>query len=291
MTEARRPTFIGVGAQKCASTWLHRILEGSAHVAVATPKELDFYTHHFNRGYDWYERHFPASAAAAGEISPSYFPEAAAVERAQRYNPDFRIIVALRDPIERMVSNHLHEWRKGHINPENIAFEAAFERNPLYFDQSRYGTHLKRWLDAFGAQNVCIFLQEEIAEDPAREAARLFSFLGVTDKPDTEFLHRRANENVVYKNPAIGAVYASAGSVLRAVGLSGALARAKRTPGLSRIWTAAKKNVRDDVPAIRPETVAELRRRLAPEMRALASLIGRESLPWKSWPRDLDRAA
>ncbi len=291
MTEGRRPTFIGVGAQKCASTWLHRMLEGSAQVAVSNPKELDFFSRRFDRGYDWYERHFATSTTAAGEISPSYFYDAAAVERARDYNPDFRIIVALRDPVERMFSNHLHEWRKGHLDAANIAFEDAFARNPLYLEQSLYATHLERWLQAFDPDRICIFLQEEIAGDPAREAARLFAFLGVDEKPCPEFLHRRANENVVYKNAAVGAVYARAGAAVRAVGLAGALARAKRAPGLSRIWTAAKKNVRDEVPAMRPETARRLRRRLAPEMRALARLIGRDDLPWPNWPGAFDRAA
>lgn len=288
-----RPTFLGVGAQKCASTWVHRILETHPQVCVSDPKELDFFSNYFDRGFDWYERFFAGSedAVAIGETSPSYFYNPAAVERARLYNPDFRILVCLRDPVERMYSNHLHEVRKGHVAEDDLSFERAMARNPMYLHQSLYARHLKPWMEAFGRENVLVLLQEDITRAPRGEAARVCAFLGVDANFDSEFFERRANENVVYRSPAVGAMYGVIGGAARAIGMGEAIRWAKRTPGVASIWTAAKENLRDRVPPMRPETVEALRVRLADEVKELASLLGVHELPWPSWRAVAEKAA
>src|SRR5450432_1780443 len=75
ISNATRPTYVGIGAQKCASTWLHSILAEHPEVAVPEVKEVDFFSYRYDYGYQWYERCFRSSkpARARGEISPSYF--------------------------------------------------------------------------------------------------------------------------------------------------------------------------------------------------------------------------
>ncbi|MCK5749828.1 MAG: hypothetical protein KAH44_26670, partial [Oricola sp.] len=97
-SSGRKPTFLGVGAQKCASTWIYRILENHPQICVSGEKELDFFSSHFDRGFGWYEDRFPhygPHRMVAGEVSPSYFYNPLAVKRARAYNPDFRILVSL----------------------------------------------------------------------------------------------------------------------------------------------------------------------------------------------------
>lgn len=287
-----KPTFLGIGAQKCASTWMHRILDAHPEVCVSDPKELDFFSFHFDRGFDWYERFFAhdGGAIARGEVSPSYFHCREAVERASAYNPDFKILVSLRDPVERMYSNHLHEVRKGHVAGDDLSFERAMTRNPMYLNQSLYARHLRPWLDAFGRDRVLILLQEEIAQNPRVEAARLCAFLGFAPLADCEFFERRANENVVYKNETIGAIYGAFGGAARAAGLGGAIRWAKKTSGVKALWSAAKEHLRDRVPPMKEETVAALRAELADDMIELAALLGADAFPWPSW-RALTRKA
>lgn len=289
----RKPTFLGIGAQKCASTWIHRILDTHPQVCVSDPKELDFFSCYFDRGYDWYERFFAGDgeAVAAGEISPSYFYNEAAAERARTYNPDFRILVSLRDPVERMYSNHLHEVRKGHVAGEDVSFERAMGRNPMYLGQSFYARHLRCWLAAFGREKMLVLLQEDIARNPRAEAARVCAFLGIGPLAKSEFFERRANENVVYRNEAVGAAYGALGAAARAAGLGGAIRWAKKTGGASKIWTVAKENLRDRVPPMRPETVGALRAALAEDMTELAALLGVDELPWPSWRALVAKAA
>ena len=136
-----------------------------------------------------------------------------------------------------------------------------------------------------------MFFQEEIGQSPKTEASRLCAFLGVSTLENSEFYERRANENVVYKNKAIELVYSRLGTAVRAAGLRNAVRWAKKTRGVSVVWSAAKENVRARVPPMRPETVDRLREELAPEMAALASLLGRDTLPWPSWRAVAEEAA
>ncbi len=69
-----RPDFIGIGAQKCASTWVYKILQDHPQVGVSTPKELDFFSYYFNYGYQWYLNLFDrfVDDLVCGVISSSY---------------------------------------------------------------------------------------------------------------------------------------------------------------------------------------------------------------------------
>ena len=72
------PNFIGIGAPRCGSTWLHDLLQ--SHPEVYMPerrKEVYFFNTHYERGPEWYEGFFPADSEAGswravGEITPVY---------------------------------------------------------------------------------------------------------------------------------------------------------------------------------------------------------------------------
>ena len=174
-----KPTFIGLGGQKCASSWLYTVFNDHPDAFVSTPKELNYFSAVYDRGHQWYESHFTAGAgrAAVGEISPSYLPDRDAPARAHAYNPDFRILVALRDPVERAYSNHLHNIRLGYYQGADLSFEAGLANNPMYVEQSRYAKHLRAWLEHFPPEQMLIVLQEEIAADPQAQARRVYEFL------------------------------------------------------------------------------------------------------------------
>ena len=106
-----KPNFIGIGAQKCASTWVYKVLQDHPQAYVSEPKELNFFSYYYNHGFQWYERFFENTRdrIAVGEISPSYFNASAAPYRVCQYNSNMRVIVTLRDPVERAYSHHLWE--------------------------------------------------------------------------------------------------------------------------------------------------------------------------------------
>ena len=278
----RRPTFVGIGAQKCASTWLHRILDDHPQVLVPQEKEVDFFSHRYDHGFQWYEAHFDSDAApvqARGEISPSYFADPAVPDRVARYAPDVHLLLSLREPVERALSNHRHEVRMGHVSGD-LSFEAGLANNPMYVEQGLYATHLRRWLKVFPRERLLVVLMDDVTTDPRAVCRSVYRLLGVDERHVPAGLDERYNASYASRSHALASV-------------KDALYSATRAPGMRRIWNgAAQVGLRNlyrrinrvpsevVIPPARPETLAQLRRRFEPEIRELEDLLDRSLEGW-----------
>lgn len=287
MTDSKRPnraTFIGIGAQKTASTWLYGVLQQCPDVVLSDDKEIDFFSYFFDRGYEWYERFFTKDRPSIhrGEISPSYFIHPAAAERAFEYNPDLQILVTLRDPIARAYSNHLHEVRKGHISGENLIFETALKNNPLYLDQSMYTAHLKRWFDVFPKNQIHVYFQEEIFADRQTQAELVIDALKLPKI--TDFLDLKANESVQYKNAAIGTALWNVGNFARKNGMGRAIEIIKSAPGIRGLRNSNRVDLRTTTKPMTSDTEARLIEIFSDDVSELETLLER-SPPWKHFTK------
>lgn len=280
-----KPTFIGLGAQKCASTWLHRVLADHPQAFLSEPKEIDFFSYYFGRGYDWYERFFAAASGrlAVGEVSPSYLPHPLAPARAARYNPDFKILLAVRDPVERAYSNHLHMVREGYLTGPDLSFEYGLARNEMYVEQSRYATHLKCWLRHFALERVLVVFQEDISAAPHEQAQRLYRFLGIDDNFRSEALDQRTNASARARHGGVATLIKCATTLADRIGLGGVVSAAKKSSLGKSLRAMNQEDLRALVPPMRDETRARLVNEFRVEMVDLAQLLGRNDLPWKSW--------
>lgn len=279
-----KPNFIGIGAQKCASTWLYRILADHPQAGVSTEKEVDFFSYRFDHGYRWYERRFAhyrgQGKRALGEISPSYFCDPAAAERAARYAPEAKILVSLRDPVERAISNHRHEVRVGHVPADDTTFESGLANNPMYVEQGRYATHLRRWLGVFPADRVLVVFMDDIGRDPAGVARTVYEFLGLDASFVPPGTRERVNASFATRYPALSElkdrIYRRTDNVvLRWSWRLGA------TIGLRSLYRGINVIPSSEViPPPRPETIEALRRDLEPEIRELERITGRNLERW-----------
>lgn len=272
-------TFIGIGGQKCATTWLHSVLAQCPAVALCREKEVDFFSYYFDRGSEWYERQFLVDDATVhrGDISPSYLIHPSAPARAAAYNPDLHILVTLRDPVTRAYSNHLHEARKGHISGDNLRFENALENNPLYIDQGRYAAHLAGWFQAFPRDKILVLFQEEINQDRAAMARQVTDALRLP--PLDDFLDLRENESVRYRYRLIGEQLWKVGSLARRMGLGRAVETTKSLPGIRHFRNANREPMADVIAPMTSDTEQALTERFADDVAALEKLLGR-SVPW-----------
>lgn len=276
-----KPTFIGLGAQKCASTWVHRLLATHPQVSLPAVKEIDFFSHRFDYGYQWYERHFEYSAVetCTGEVSPSYFHDPSAPQRISDYCPDVKLLLTLRDPVERAVSNHKHEVRLGHVVGD-LSFEAGLANNPMYIEQGLYGKHLANWLRWFPPDRIYVALMEDIRERPAEVAREIYSFLGIDEDFESPALNRRFNTSFANRYQPL-------------VRLKDRVYQLSRSPGFGWLWsTAAGIGARDVyrrlnvvesdavIPPVCPATLRDLRLRFAPDVRHLESLLDRSLSHW-----------
>lgn len=136
------PDYLIVGAQRCGTTSLHRHL--LQHPCVGRTllglKGMHYFSTNYRRGWRWYRTHFPTNAyrewvkrksghdLIVGEGSPYYIFHPLAAERIAERLPGVKLLVMLRDPVERAYSHYQHMLLEG---LEGVAtFEEAIEREP-----------------------------------------------------------------------------------------------------------------------------------------------------------------
>ncbi len=120
------PKFLIIGGQKCGTTALHQYLTLHPQVKAATPKELHYFScdNRFYKGIEYYHSFFPETHGGeiTFEASPSYLAKTVAAERIYEYNPNIKIIVLIRDPVERAYSAW-NMYNKRYENNRNWFFE------------------------------------------------------------------------------------------------------------------------------------------------------------------------
>lgn len=276
-------TFIGIGAQKCASSWLFDILGDHPEASLSEKKELDFFSYRYEQGYSWYERQFPdkPGAKAVGEISPSYFNEASVPERARQYSPDLRILLSLRDPVERALSQHRHQIRIGSITGPDYRFETALADNPSYIDQGRYATHLSRWLANFPENQVLVVLMEDIRKDPEATARKVYEFLGIDPDHRAAALYEKSNPSYAVRSRRTDATIQWLRKTVRQLGLGG-IWQALGDSGLRRLYRRMNRKPSEAVvPPVSTEATQQLRELFREEINTLEQMLGRNLQSWR----------
>lgn len=276
---APRVDFLGIGAQKAGTSWLHRMLGAHPEIfmAQAEDKDLKFFSARYDYGYAWYEQHFAADGGAQrrGEFSTSYFYSHDAPARVHRYHPHVRLVLSLRDPVDRLISHHRHEIRTGRLDPR-VSLETGLASNPSYVEQSMYHAQLMRWLEHFPLASFHVVIFEELFRDPARALRELYGFIGVSPSFVPESLHEKVNEGRVPRNRLIDKGVQLSTSTLRAVG-AGWLIESLKKGGLEKKVKAANSRSGD---ALDAALVARLRETFAAENEKLAKLLGRDLSIW-----------
>lgn len=205
------PNFVVIGAMKCATTTLAVQLAAQPGIFLADPKEPNFFSNDeiFARGQAWYESLFAAAAGAelVGEASTHYtklptYPHT--LERFRAALPDAKLIYVIRHPIDRVVSQYIHEWSQrllsGPIDDELAA-------NPWIVDYGRYAMQIRPWLQAYGPERILPVFNERLRAQPQQEFERVCAFLGYAGKPEwTQSGDQNISEQRLRKSPLRDAV-------------------------------------------------------------------------------------
>lgn len=171
------PSFFIVGPPRTGTSWLHEIL-GQRTLLPRLTKETRFFDAHFHRGLKWYQAHYPAANGRypVGEVAPTYFASDSARHRIRETLPHARIVCAFRNPVERVFSLYRVKRAYGMIP---WSFEEALMLDPELIESSKYATHLKAWLQAFGTENVLPTLYDDLRDRPQSYVNRLADFIGI----------------------------------------------------------------------------------------------------------------
>jgi hypothetical protein len=219
------PHFFIVGAAKSGTTSLHITLGRHPDVVMSAVKEPHFFSrppvwedhraffHRVTRDAD-YRALFPGPIGArmVGESSTSYLWEPTACRRIAECLPGAKIVVCLRDPVDRAFSHYLDNVRDGF---EQRPFGQALSDEHLhgadwltaYVDIGRYADQVQRYLEAFPAAVLVIYFEELIAS-PGAELRRLIEFLGLEPHPLLEDL-ASANRHSAPRNRVSGRILES----------------------------------------------------------------------------------
>jgi hypothetical protein len=201
------PDFLIIGAQKAGTTYLYHLLTRHPFVDPAKQKEVHYFDVHFGKGNDWYRSHFPRETwredrrILTGEASPYYLYYPHAARRASQVVPHARLIVLLRNPVDRAYSDYQHKFREGReplrsfqeaIDAEEQRLRGEKEklladedyaspnyRRFSYLSRGVYVDQLKEWRKYFDKDQLLVLKSEDFLERPADTLASVHEFLGL----------------------------------------------------------------------------------------------------------------
>jgi hypothetical protein len=142
------PDFIVIGAQKCGTTSLYNYLMQHPCIYLPSTKEIGYFDRYYHKGLPWYRRQFPSFLKkyykkilceedfVTGEASTGYILNPHALKRIAKTIPHAKLILMLRNPVDRAYSHYQHSLRAGN---ERLPFDRALEE-----EQKRVGEALQR---------------------------------------------------------------------------------------------------------------------------------------------------
>lgn len=178
--EVGPPDFVGVGVQKAGTTWWYSLMLN--HPDVSSRQDIHKERHFFDRfgsrafgtsDISQYHGWFPRRPGSrAGEWTPDYFSCAWVPPLLQRSAPEARLLLLLRDPVDRFFSGLAHQKRAG-LRCDGPAMADAFERGMYY-------RSLTRWQEYFAGDQILVLQLERCVADTDGQLARTFEFLGLS---------------------------------------------------------------------------------------------------------------
>ncbi len=172
--------FLIIGAAKCATTWLQLSLSETPEIFMPSP-ELHFFSREYERGMVWYLKQFEMgeNSKLIGEKSNSYLTDPKAAERIAKHFPNVRLIVQLRDPVERAYSDYCMLLRRGEVSRDIDDFldpdHAADER---FLSDGRYGHHLARFYELFPEDAILLLSFEDVRTNSETQLRRVGKHIG-----------------------------------------------------------------------------------------------------------------
>ncbi len=207
------PDFIIIGTQRGGTTSLYSYLASHPSVSPASTKEVHFFDNKFTKGLAWYRAHFPSAIEKyysehiqkrnfiTGESSPYYLFHPHVPERVAKAVPHAKLIVLLRNPVDRAYSQYNHEVDGG--RETLTSFEEAIgreeertaeerekmakdeyyvsdhHRHHSYLAKGIYVDQLRNWMNCFPRERFLILKSEDFYASPAAGLQQTLSFLNI----------------------------------------------------------------------------------------------------------------
>ena len=299
-----QPSFFIVGAPKCGTTALSKYLNCHPQVFIPEQKELHFFdtdlkTPERAKDLSHYLSLFePGSNQMCGEGTTTYLYSKTAAQNIYQFNPNAKIIIMLREPVEMMYSFHSQLLFNGSSETvddfkQAMALETTRKSGQqiparcsepsllFYRELAKFSEQVDRYLDIFGPEQVKIFLFREFIDNTAIAFREILDFIGVDASFEMEFVRMNSNKKV--RNKKIQELVKYPPSRILEIGKyfiplpqdqrRQLLEWFKRQIGRANTQKSTR-------PTLDPNFRAQLTQELRPEIQKLAQLINRDLSHW-----------
>jgi len=205
------PSFIIIGEARCGTTSLFNYISQNDKVLPPVKKEIHFFDYKFHKKKGWYKSFFPfvKEGKITGEATPYYFSHPKAAKRIKETYPDIKVILVLRNPIDRAISS-FYKQRDLKIEPiesiekaidieedrlkdsmKNMSTNSDYDfnhKNYAYAKRGLYYENLERWKSLFDEDQMLIFEFEELFGNIDVNYDKVIEFLNI-DKQNISFRH------------------------------------------------------------------------------------------------------
>jgi hypothetical protein len=192
-----------VGAPKAGTTSLFHYLDAHPDILMSSVKEPDYFSdkellsqslYYGGSRVDTIEKYnnlFPdgndGKILGEGSVSYLFYPEVPL--RIKKYNSESKIIIMLRNPVERAFSHFLMDYRLGLTS---VSFETEFHKKEglnfqQYFLLGNYSTQINRYVKVFGRENIHVIWYSDFKKNSEKEVKKVFNFIGVNSSPKIDF--------------------------------------------------------------------------------------------------------
>lgn len=276
----RLPNFIYIGPSKAGSTWLHEVLIRHPQVCMTEAKDLYFFDRYFDRGREWYAdrfRHARPEHRVVGEVCQEYLSCAEAPGRMrQLLPPDVKVMVTLRDPVDRAFSGYLYMRKHGVFDG---TFREALETRPGMLDHARYATLLSRYLEHFDRSAIHCAVFDDLVDDPRAFIDTVIDWLGLEPMElDESLLAARLPASEARSVPVARMVKQGA-NWARRHNATTLIGHVKRSPLVQRSLYKPL----EDRPNLRDEDVEFVRVRMRDEIARVEEMFGLELQQRWAW--------
>lgn len=178
--------YMIIGAMRSGTTTLHNCICSHPQIKKTKRKELNYYCLYYHKGFEWYTKQFP-ECAISGDASPFYLAYPQAAQRIYNDFPETKLIVILRNPVDRAWSHYQYVKRRW----DDLSFEEAIAWETVRLEQykpesyeymvysylrmSRYSELLKPYFNLFN--NILVLQSEEYYRNPQSTLDTVFEYL------------------------------------------------------------------------------------------------------------------
>lgn len=202
--------FLIIGAQKAGTTSLHAYLQKEADIEIPNKKELHFFDDEkinwINPNYEEYHKNF-ISDKLRGEITPYYMYDERCINRIKKYNPNMKLIIILRNPIERAFSQYKMSIAVNKKETKDFSFAIREGRNRIknseeanhvfsYVERGFYGKQLSFIYSRFPKEQVLILKLVDLELKPQETIQTIRTFLKLD-------ISTMANFNKIHENKTL----------------------------------------------------------------------------------------